>query len=271
MNDFKKEPITKEYILEGIKERSNGVALNFDEEYGEDISKLVEDVTESFKALQGIIDREVENQVKENDWQSALLFWTALNTYVATIELFRRGYFLEPSMLLRNILEILGVAYDIHLHPEKLSLLRELEDRYDSPKSISILKSIHPVVGAMYGQLSDMFTHVNVLHTLPQGTYTGSRPTLWIGGGFNEEEKEKHLYGLSALSMTLDLLSITMELTFYEELERHKYWIKEPDGSYKYQPNERVNARTDDIMERFGALLQEEDEEDSTNSNNSAS
>lgn len=255
------EPITGEYILQGIKERSNGVALAFDEEYGEDLEKLVEDVAESFEVLRGIIDREVENQVAENDYQSVLLFWTALNTYISAIELFRRGYFKEPPMLLRNMVEVFGVAYDIHIHPERLNLLRELRGRYNSQRSINMLKSIHPIIGAMYGRLSNTFTHVNALHILPQGSYTGSNRTLWIGGGFSESDRKQHIFSLSALRLALDLLNATLEFTLYEEIEQHRYWTKELNGRYKHQPNNRIRTHAHDIMKRFEALLQDKGEE----------
>jgi hypothetical protein len=73
-----------------------------------------------------------ESKISDADFQSALLFWTALNAYLVAVELFRRGYNKEPQMLIRNVLEIFSAAYDIHANPEKLDMLRKGRKDFDS-------------------------------------------------------------------------------------------------------------------------------------------
>ncbi len=114
-----KNKTTKEDIVEIIHKKSNDIAEHFDSFFLKEGELLAEDIAISFNSLHEIIDREEENQVSDADYQSALLFWTALNSLIASIELLRRGYLKEPATLSRHILEIIGTAYDIHLHPEK--------------------------------------------------------------------------------------------------------------------------------------------------------
>ena len=244
----------KQDIIKHIHQTSNDVADHFDKFYSKDIELLAEDIAISFNILGEVIDRPKETQVSDADHQSALLFWTALNTLIASIEIFRRGYLKEPAMLSRNILEMVGTAYDIHLHPEKLNLFRS--GKYDSAKSIGIVKQLSPAIGRMYGELSKMFSHVNRLHILPQGSYDLKRAilkraTLWIGGGFSEKDTRMQAIMLSDLMMTLDVINTVMEFIFYEEIKEHRFWTKLKNGIYKYSPIKRISERAMALQEKL--------------------
>jgi len=206
--------------------------------------------------LEEIIDRPQETQVCDADYQSALLFWNAFNTLIASIEIFRRGYSKEPAVLLRSMLEIISTAYDIHLHPEKLRLLRS--GKYSSSKSIFILKKINPVIGKMYGTLSNMFAHVNAFHTLPQGSYKLTTKTFWIGGGFSVSHKKWQVLMLSKLTMALDIANAVMEIVFYDEIKKHRFWTKEEDGKYKHLPIKRIRQRGMDIGKKMQMIFKKQ-------------
>jgi len=244
---------SKESIINHICKTSNEVADHFDKFYLKDIELLAEDIAISFNILNQIIDRPKETQVSDADFQSALLIWTAINTSIASIEIFRRGYLKEPPMLSRNILEIVGTAYDIHLHPEKLTLFRA--GRYKSTESIGIVKKIHPIIGKTYGVLSEMFAHVNRLHSLPQGSYNSERKSIWIGGGFSESDKLIQTIILSDLTMTLDFINLVMEFIFYDEIKEHRFWTKVKDGVYKHLPIERIRKRGNAQMKEIQQFL----------------
>jgi len=244
-----KNKTTKEDIVEIIHKKSNDVAEHFDSFFSKEVELLAEDIAISFNSLHEIIDREEENQVSDADHQSALLFWTALNSLIASIELLRRGYFKEPATLSRHILEIIGTAYDIHLHPEKLSLFRS--GKYRSTKGVGVVKGLSPAIGSMYGHLSEMFGHVNRLHLLPQGSYEPKRAALWIGGGFSEKNTMGCVLILSILTTTLDVANAVMEFIFYEEIKEHRFWTKLKDNEYRHFPIARIRERALALAEKL--------------------
>lgn len=191
--------ITRETIIRQLQTTSNDIAQAFDSSYLRELEEIAGDLAISYQQLYDIVNREDQSTISDADFQSALLFWTALKTYLSAVELFRRGYGKEPQMLIRNVLETFSAAYDIHLHPEKLQVLRERPKKFDSKKSIKIAKQIHPVLAQMWGMLSGRFGHVSTLHTVPHKT-----APLCIGGLFEPKDQQAVICGvLPTLNLTL--------------------------------------------------------------------
>lgn len=250
----KKNKFSKKDIIEHICQTSNDVSDHFDKLYLEDIDLFAEDIAISFNILIDIIDRPRETQVSDADFQSAFLFWNALNTLIAAIEIFRRGYLKEPGVLSRNILEAVGTAYDIHKHPKKLPSF--LSGKYKSAKSIGLVKKLSPVIGTMYGQLSQDFSHIGGLYVLPQGSYyPGRGRSLWIGGGLSENDRESHFVLLIDLMMTLDIINAVMEFVFYEEIEEHRFWARLENGTYEHFPIKRIQERAARLKKKNGKFV----------------
>lgn len=242
----------KNTILKQLKESSTSIAEEFDSLYSDDLDGLAEELSICFNNLHGVINRVDQSQISDNDFQSALLFWTALNTIMAGVELLRRGYSKEPHMLLRNAVESFSAAYDIHVHPEKFIILRDTPKKFDSTRSITVAKSIHPFIGEMYGMFSDRFTHVSAIHTLPHGP----RFALAIGGIFDPEEDYNILAGWPAFILSVDLLSSIIELTFFNEIKNHRHWTKIDETAVRPALAEPIKDRGKKLMTRMAQALQ---------------
>lgn len=246
--------ITKETILKQLTHTSNDIAKKFDTTYSQELEEITAEMAISYQILHDIINREDQSKISDADFQSALLFWTALNTYLAAIELFRRGYNKEPQMLIRNILEIFSAAYDIHVNPEKLNILRQRPKDFDSKQSIKITKKIHPMIGQMWGMLSGAYTHVGVLHTLPHKT-----APLCVGGLFDSEDQKAVICGmLPPLNLVLDIFNSVLEITFITEIANPRFWKQISSDSYQYSmPREnaergkRLLAKMENILNQL--------------------
>lgn len=243
--------ITKETILRQLHSTSNDIAQKIDDLYSEELTGIAEEIAISYTILHDIINREDQSKISDADFQSALLFWTALNTYLSAIELFRRGYNKEPQMLIRNILEIFSAAYDIHIHPEKLEILRKRPKDFDSKQSIKIAKQIDPMIGQMWGRLSGAFSHVSVFHTVPHKT-----EPLCVGGLFDPKDQGVIICGvLPPLNLTLDILNSILEFTFINEISSHRFWKKISQNYYTYSLPKENSERGKKLMEKMKIIL----------------
>ncbi len=243
--------ITKNIIFNSLHLTSNKIAQEFDTLYSQEISEIAEEMATSYQILFNVINKEDQSKTPDNDFQSALLFWTALNTCLSAIELLRRGYNKEPQMLLRNILEIFASAYDIHIHPEKLNILRYKPKEFDSTKSINVVKQIHPVIGQMYGSLSDKFSHVSIFHTVPHN----SKNPFCVGGLFDPNEQKTIVCGLLLpIKLTLDVLNSVLEITFIKEVSVSRFWKKTENGSYQYTPSKKIIECEEKFIEKIKEL-----------------
>lgn len=247
------QTITKEQITDHIYEKSNAVASDFYREFGSVIDSLAEDIAISFTILADATDRNPEDEVSDADFQSANLFWNALNTELSAIELFIRGYMKEPAVLTRSALEIAMVACDLHLNPDKLSFF--YAGKLQSTESIGVIKQVIPAIAPMWGQLSDYFAHVSLLHVLPQGSYKDDRVAKWVGGGFSKEHEKSHLFILSILTMTLDVVNDLIEFSLLSEIPDRRFW-EDVEGGVVYKPLQRIRDRSNVLMEKINDIFE---------------
>lgn len=245
---------SKEIILRQLQSTSNEIALKFDEKYKSDLDVVAQELAVSYNILLEIVNKD-KNCVPDNDFQSALLYWTALNSVLASLELLRRGYTKEPQMIMRNVLEIFAVAYNFHIIPNLYQqFINNPDKKFDSAKSITEAKKVHNIIGQQYGMLSQFFTHVGPLHVLPHKVTNG----LCVGGMFDPDEQAIVNINLMAITGTLDILNSLLELTFIQQITNSRFWKKIDDTTYEYIQN---RERTKQIMESMKQSIDSLDEE----------
>jgi hypothetical protein len=243
--------ITKETILRQLGSTSNDIAKKIDEMYSQELEEITSEIALSYQILHDIINRDDQSKISDADFQSALMFWTSLNTYLASVDLFRRGYNKEPLMLIRNVLEIFSAAYDIHLYPGKLKILCQKPNDFDSKQSIKIAKKVDPKIAQMWGNLSSQFSHVSIFHTVPHQT-----TPLCIGGLFDPNDSMAVICGiLPQLNLVLESLGSILELTFIKEINSPRFWEKISDDSYKSILPKANAERMRRITEKMEKLL----------------
>jgi len=228
---------SKETILAQLKTTSNEIAVAFDERYETEINDIATELATSYKTLFSIINKEDQGSISDQDFQSATLFWTGLNTILSAVDLFRRGYSKEPQMLLRDALEIFASAYDIHKDIEKYKQLTENPKQFDSTKSIKVVKEIHPILGKFYGLLSEKFAHVSTMHTVPHLSDT----PFAIGGMYDPKKQHTIILGLTSFILTVDILNSVLEIALIKYIEKPKFWKRIDETTYEFTPNkERI-------------------------------
>ena len=243
--------ITKETIISQLQNKSNEISLAFDIKYKDEISDISNELSYVFNILSTVINREDQSIVSDQDFQSACLFWTGLNTILAGVELFRRGYNKEPQMLLRNALEIFATGYDIHKNLNRYQELTNNPNKFSSTDSIKVAKEIHPVIGNFYGLLSDRFAHVSVMHILPHNSDT----PLAVGGIFDPKNQETIVLGMTTFTLTFEVLSSILELAMFKYVENPKFWKLVNGDTCEYTPNkERMSDLSNKIKETISLM-----------------
>lgn len=220
--------LTKENILKLIRLNGSQEAALFDAEYDEEINWLAEELSFYYIQLSTIINSE-STTADERDVAS--LFWNAQNTILASLQLFRTGFLMQSASMVRGAIEIACTAYDLYKNPNKKEAFEKCE--YKSTSSIEIAKEVDPDIGEWWGSfLSNVFTHINPAHGLPQGTSHG---LMAVGGIFDDSESKTQILTLSAIILSFHKVSSFIEYIFANKLPHLYYWQKSAHGLIRHK------------------------------------
>ena len=222
----------KEIILKQLNSISNETALKYNKLYSNEINEIAEEIAISFENLLNIIDRENQKEILDNDFQAALIFWSSANTLLSSIELFSRGYPREHLVILRHNLELISTAYCIHKDPQIAEDLLGNDKSIKSSKNISEAKKVYPILGPMYGKLSDSFTHISTMHIVPNGSI---KTPLNIGGLYEKDIQQYKFLSLSMILTVAEMLNGFIEIVFFDKLSKKRYWEHIGDGNIKHK------------------------------------
>jgi hypothetical protein len=242
--------INKETIIEQLKTTSNEIAQKFDNLYSDKIEKIAEELSVCFNNLLTIINHEKQEEISDNDFQSALLFWSSANAMIGSLELFRRGYPREPLVILRHSLEIMSTGYCAHENPKIAKDLLEGKS-VGSTKNISGAKRIQPIIGPMYGMLSQTVSHVSTLHVVPHG----SKTPICVGGLYDPEAQKYQPIALSMLLTTTKILNSLIEVAFINKIKNIRFWEKIGEDVLKFKPLPEIKKMQEETLEELGEIL----------------
>ena len=70
--------IDKNTILRQLQSTSGEIASEFDKLYQKDIENIAEEMAICYSISLNIINREDQSKIPDNDFQSALIYWTSI-------------------------------------------------------------------------------------------------------------------------------------------------------------------------------------------------
>ena len=91
-----------------------------------------------------------------------------------------------------------------------------------------------------------------MLHSAPQGDL--DKGSLWIGGGFDENQRLFHYSAMMGLLETLVLINEMIEITFSDWLSEFRYERKNEGGVSKTQLPTRIEKLFFGIISKFQDL-----------------
>jgi hypothetical protein len=152
------------------------------------------------------------------------LIFNSSSTIVSALDCLRHGYRLQPGILVRHAIE--SICTVIHLYANSEDLQKYNLGNFSSTKAISSAKKVIPIIGGVYGFFSREFAHIGTLQR-----------KLSPIGIYKEKDDEAVLANLRFIKFAINLLYISTELIFFDNIPSHRYWEKIKPGIFAYKPS----------------------------------
>lgn len=214
--------ITRDILSKQIYREGPRIAASFDELTRGDIAEC----SELFSFAQARLFRHLP-KVEDNGFEatSARLLFSAANSYVAAVEVGRRGYARQHGALSRMVVETIATVLAIAVNAAALEKFHA--GKLESTKCIGMAKAVLPFIGGLYGMLSNNFVHIGTAHAEFEGP-----KAYWKGD-------ERLGFIVTSSKMMALLLDISTELIFAQDQTQFRYWKKEGQG-WRFSPSDEV-------------------------------
>ena len=173
----------------------------------------------------------IEN--KGSEATCARLLHSAAHSYVAAIEVARKGYPRELGALMRLIVETIATVLAIAIDGGP-TLQKFHKGKLETTKCIGVAKKALPFIGQLNGELSNNFVHIGAL----QDSADGATPYT--------KGDQRLDFVITTMKLMVMLLDIVTEVIFATDIEKHRYWKREGEG-WTFEPNKE----TREWMEKF--------------------
>lgn len=222
--------VTKDMLTNQIYRTGPRVAASFDEL----ARATVRECSEVISMAQAMLVRHLPKiEDKGSEATCARLLYSAAHSYVAAIEVARKGYPRELGALMRLIVEtiatVLAIAIDGGSTLEKFH-----KGKLETTKCIGIAKKALPFLGQLNGELSNNFVHIGALQDSVQGA------TPYTKGD------QRLDFVTTMMKLMAMLLDIVTEVIFASDVKNHRYWKREGEG-WTFDPTQE----TAEWMEKF--------------------
>lgn len=209
---------TKDMLIKRCKRDSPKIARSFDRVCRDEISEMSERYAMCVSRIGDGFFRSME---AEDDFaiECSKLLMNASKTIGASFELLRAGYFLQPGMLLRSVVEVFCLISFIHIEEDGFKKYKE-DGKFDINKTIRYGKELIPPLGYFQGMLSNEFVHIGDLHTdlSSIAEYTEMIPPLRVN--------------LDIIKTAIWLTYIISELSFFQYFETHEFWTQKGENQF---------------------------------------
>ena len=229
--------VSNDVLFNQLRRDCPRIANSFDNMCAPDLEALNKEVCHFVATVAEVSTRFPQGPLRRELCATCLaLLSNAMQTFIAAIELTRRGYRLQPGILLRNVLESVSTVCHVVIDPRGAKKLKD--GTLSSTRTIASAKKIFPPFGRFYGLLSDSFTHIGHLHS-----------SLNSGNDIKEYEvgEEALDFNLNALRFAIWSINVTAELAFFDSLSNHRYFRRISERAFLFSPSPEGCAH----MEQF--------------------
>ena len=207
------------------------IAETFDNVCARDLEALNQEVCHFTATVAAVATSLPERPFRRELCITCLVLLTnATQTSVAATELTRRGFRLQPGILLRNVLESVSTVCHIVTNEHDLKKLKK--GKLASTRTIASAKKVFPPFGHFYGLLSNSFAHIGHLH------FDSANAIKEY-----QEGEEALDFNLNALRFAIWSINVAAELAFFDNLSSHRYFRKIEDSAFVYAPSSAERER----------------------------
>jgi len=194
-------------LMNRVERESASIAASFDAISAEAVTHLEIMYAKSAAIIATSLQTGNLNEMQRT---SAVLLTNALKSLTAAFTLLRTGWRLQPYLCLRNGFEATSVVIHLIKHPNDLQKLKD--GKLDVPKTLRAAKEAIPVLGQLYGLLTEEFVHIG-------------KPFRHIQRGNIYESSEWEMWQcLASVSNFSLMIFIATELLFFERIKTHHCW-----------------------------------------------
>jgi len=204
--------LTNDMLINQLQRDGPRVARSFDKLMK---TELVE-CSKLFSSVQGMLLRHLP-RVDDEGFKatSARLLSSAANSYVASIEVARHGFPRQHGALVRMVIETLATVVVLATKPEALAQFHS--GKLSSSKCVSWANKSLPLLGPLWGMLSNEFVHIGLGHS-----------TLEMPSKYSADDEALSFLRTSLVSSSW-LLHMVTELVFSDETPELLYWTRSGD------------------------------------------
>lgn len=229
---------TNDVLFKQLQRDCPRITEGFDSLCAEDLKALNEELCHFVAVLAAATTRFPDGPSRQHLHVSCCtLLSNAMMTFLSALELTRRGFRLQPPILLRNVLESVSTAFHVVMNTSDLDKLQK--GKLQSSRTIGSAKKIFPHFGHMYGLLSNDFVHIGDFHVSLDELNGISQ---WQQGD------EALTFLLRALRFSIWSISVAAELSFFDSLPKHRFFQRLSDGRYRYAPTAAERKRMEDFL-----------------------
>ena len=226
--------VSNDFLLVSLQRDSPKISEDFDRQFEAELRLFNEEFCKVMNIL--IHELHLDTVIATPELRSALVFLltNAAQTFVAALDLLRHGHRLQPGILIRGLIEQLTTICHLIQKPEDLQALKS--HKLGSADTIGSAKKLIPIFGSMYGLFSNSFALISQLHLSlnPVVPYTRDDETLRVNFSF--------------LRLAVWFLYVVAEITFYQQVQRPRYWTSLGRGGYQYNPDAAEQAWMDTFL-----------------------
>lgn len=220
--------------------------------YDKQIKSSIRKLANIYFLLNGLINTKKSKDLSDIEFDSQMLLWQGANSFIGALQLIKQGYFLEPQVIFRNIVENLALTLDLKNNPSKYSLFEQ--GKLSGEKSITAAKIVMPQIGMIYGLLSE------IAH--PSKKFMGhyvylERKTMLIGGGVVEEYLHRVKLNLSVLDFLLIVYWSAIEFIYLKYVEDTNFWKFIDANTLRLDPKPEIIRENDESLLFFEETIKE--------------
>lgn len=233
--------VTKDMLTNQIQRDGPRIAASFDALTSDEMRECSEVMSMAQSMLIKHLPRRDD---KESEATCARLLYSAANSYVAAIEVARKGYPREMAVLMRVVVETIATVLAIAINGAP-TLDKFHKGKLETTKCFGTAKKALPFIGKLNGDLSNNFVHIGALHDAADGAK------------FYTKGDQRLDFVLTMMKLIALLVDIVTELIFASDIKSHRYWKQEGEG-WRFDPT----TKTLEWMKKFAPQITPEPSSD---------
>jgi hypothetical protein len=202
---------TRNLLSNLVRRDISPICVSFDQHYAARMHPIDELFSDTAFLL--FTTTRFDGNIRE-DYESILygLLTNALNCLSSATVLLRSGFYKQALVLNRQAIEIASTVIHIVGDDTQKALKDFKENKYSSTKSLNKAKAAIPVIGELWGFLSNSYVHITSMYGFAQAL----RPY--------KEDEQAVIDVIDCLRMATWIVYLAAEIAFPMSLAENRYW-----------------------------------------------